>query len=369
MTDREPAASASASTSTRPPGTHPSSQLGGHVPLLRRPRPLRRGARVRQRVEPAAPLRTTNLLTARVLRGPRPERVERINFGTALLVLRYEDPIRLRARTSRRWTCSRPGAWRSCAAATRTHPNDVNDAAFRLTPDGSKKPPRRQHRPLAFVPRGRTGVDRRRPRPPVARSIRAAAEPRSERLLKQLWYGSGSVASPSTAASKGLDLFVSTVGPGDVEATQVQQIAAYRQHLGDHRQPRAPRIGVGRYVLPVVDPGDRERYERFVDWFVNEFAALGAAPILLGTPAEIVEQIEASSVTNQADILLVYLPYGFTHRGRASCSATSARRLPPARRRCDRRRVAAADGGITRRGMTAARGLHVVVPEYPVPPE
>jgi alkanesulfonate monooxygenase SsuD/methylene tetrahydromethanopterin reductase-like flavin-dependent oxidoreductase (luciferase family) len=236
------------------------------------------------------------------------QRARRIGFGTALLVLRYQDPILLGEELSTLDLIS-GGRLEVVYSNSRNFRAEFQDGIFRITPEQVADRIDNNLSRLRSALRGEPVHIITEPGVFAPDGPELLLQPRSPRLVNHLWYGSGSVPSAVEAGEQGLNLFVSTVGPGDVEATQVDQIRAYKSGLTG---ATGGRIGVGRYVLPVTKPGQAERYERFHRWFTGEFSRMGSAPIYYGEPDQVVEGLLASDVVKQSETLLVYLPYGFT---------------------------------------------------------
>jgi alkanesulfonate monooxygenase SsuD/methylene tetrahydromethanopterin reductase-like flavin-dependent oxidoreductase (luciferase family) len=236
------------------------------------------------------------------------QRTTRMTFGTALIVLRYYDPIQL-AEELATLDVLTGGRVEVVYSNSRENQHAFQDTIFGLRAEDAEE--RIEH-----------GLDRLRralageplhvladATPTLDAGTQIYLQPQSPRLVNQLWYGSGSVRSAREAGENGLHLFVSTVGFGDVEQVQVEQLA---EHRAAYCGPTPPRIGVGRYVLPVTKAGQATAYAAWEEGFRRSFARMGTAPIYVGPPEQIIEEMVASKVVAEADTLLVYLPWDFS---------------------------------------------------------
>ncbi len=137
---------------------------------------------------------------------------------------------------------------------------------------------------------------------------RLHAFPRSPGLEHRLGYGAGSLASALRAARLGLNLVLSTIhseatGP-TLGHTQAEVIVRYREEFAVHHPDRAPRVALGRSILPILDDEDRREFaglKEFYDGLVTEDGRYTddsrpggqASPLYAGTPEEIVDRLSA----------------------------------------------------------------------------
>ncbi|MBN7794031.1 LLM class flavin-dependent oxidoreductase [Microbacterium esteraromaticum] len=144
-----------------------------------------------------------------------------------------------------------------------------------------------------------------------------AIEPQSPTLRNHIWWGSGSRATAETTGRMGLNMMSSTLV---TEATgqpfhelQREQIdlfrAAYRQagHTG------APRVSVSRSVFPLIDDRDRAYFGLrsaengdqvgVIDGLRSTFGKTYAAE-----PDVLIEQLKADEAVMAADTLMLTIP-------------------------------------------------------------
>lgn len=150
---------------------------------------------------------------------------------------------------------------------------------------------------------------------------RPRLRPHAPGLRQRLWYGGGSLRSARWAAENGFHLLVGNLNTGedtdDFFVAQRRHIEAFRSHW---RGEGAPKIAVGRVIVP-LDGADTTARRRFRDYaesrHVRTLQPQGErrtlfTPDLVGTGAEIVEQLHADPVLPLVDTLRLELPYNFS---------------------------------------------------------
>jgi Luciferase-like monooxygenase len=177
------------------------------------------------------------------------QRTTRMTFGTALIVLRYYDPIQL-AEELATLDLLTGGRVEVVYSNSRDNHQEFQDTIFGLRDED--------------------------------------AEERIEHSLDRL---------PRALAGEPLHVH------------QVEQLA---EHRAAYRGTTPARIGVGRYILPVTKPGQAAAYAAWEEGFRRYFARMEVAPIFIGEPGRVVEEMVGSKVVTEADTLLVYLPWDFT---------------------------------------------------------
>jgi alkanesulfonate monooxygenase SsuD/methylene tetrahydromethanopterin reductase-like flavin-dependent oxidoreductase (luciferase family) len=152
---------------------------------------------------------------------------------------------------------------------------------------------------------------------------RPRLQPRSPGLLDRLWYGGGSLRSIRWAAGNGLNLLTGNViqgeGTDDFVTAQLALIAEYRRLLPADRPGR---VALGRVVVPLdgADPATRAKYRAYAaSRHERTLRPQGDrrtlfAPDLVGTAAEIVERLRADRAVGEVTELRLELPYEFDER-------------------------------------------------------
>ncbi len=146
---------------------------------------------------------------------------------------------------------------------------------------------------------------------------RLPIEPRSATLRDHIWWGSGSRATAEETGRRGLNLMSSTLL---TEATgrpfhelQREQIDLFRAAYREAGHTGAPRVSVSRSVFPLVDDRDRAYFGRgsadghdqigVIDGFRSTFGKTYAAE-----PDVLIEQLKADEAVMAADTLLLTIP-------------------------------------------------------------
>jgi alkanesulfonate monooxygenase SsuD/methylene tetrahydromethanopterin reductase-like flavin-dependent oxidoreductase (luciferase family) len=149
---------------------------------------------------------------------------------------------------------------------------------------------------------------------------RPRLQPQSPGLLDRVWYGGGSLRSIRWAAGQGLNLLTGNVvqgeGTDDFVTAQLELISEYRRLLPAGRPGR---IALGRVVVPLdgADPATRARYRTYAAGrHERTLTPQGErrilfAPDLVGTAQEIIERLHADRAVAEVSELRLELPYEF----------------------------------------------------------
>ncbi|HEV6953340.1 MAG TPA: LLM class flavin-dependent oxidoreductase [Promicromonospora sp.] len=251
------------------------------------------------------------------LLGALAARTSRIELGTAVIDMRYENPLqaaelaaaadllsdgRLQLGLSRG---SQEPALRGYESfgyrpADGQHPGDMareHTRLFRAAVAGE---------PLAVTDPAETGV--RAPLP---------LTPHSAGLAQRLWWGSATRDSARWAGEHGYHLLSSTLLSEDtgVPFTQLQaeQIRLFRAAWGEAGHTGAPRVAVVRTVLPIVTAQDEALFGRSRYGAVEQVGVLGGAVSrfgrsYVGEPDQLVADLRADEAVQDADTLLLAIP-------------------------------------------------------------
>src|ERR1700674_5447677 len=142
-------------------------------------------------------------------------------------------------------------------------------------------------------------------------------EPYSESLRERIWWGAGSNATAIWAAKLGMNLQSSTLKSDETgEAFHVQQAAqirAYRAAWKEAGHKREPRVSVSRSIFALVDDRDRAYFGRgredddqigFID--ANTRAIFGRS--YAAEPDTLIDQLRKDEAITEADTLLLTVP-------------------------------------------------------------
>lgn len=142
-------------------------------------------------------------------------------------------------------------------------------------------------------------------------------EPHSEGLRDRLWWGAGSNATAQWAAKLGMNLQSSTLKDDETgepfHVQQAAQIRAYREAWKEAGHERTPRVSVSRSIFALVDDRDRAYFGRgskesdsigYLD--ANTRAIFGRS--YAAEPDVLVKELAKDEAVAEADTLLLTIP-------------------------------------------------------------
>jgi alkanesulfonate monooxygenase SsuD/methylene tetrahydromethanopterin reductase-like flavin-dependent oxidoreductase (luciferase family) len=246
-------------------------------------------------------------------------RTSRIEIGTAVIDMRYENPLYMAEDAGAADIISRG---RLQLGISRGSPEQVIDGwrYFGYAPaDGETDADMARRHAEAFleVLEGR-GFATPNPRPMFANPPGLLrVEPHSEGLRDRIWWGSSSNATSRLAATLAMNLQSSTLKDDESgEALHVQQrkqIEVYPEAWKAAGHERQPRVSVSRSIFPLVDDRDRAYFGRdgrdqdrigFID--ANTRAIFGRS--YAAEPELLIRQLAADEAIAAADTLLLTIP-------------------------------------------------------------
>jgi len=151
---------------------------------------------------------------------------------------------------------------------------------------------------------------------------RPRLQPFAKGLSERVWYGGGSQRSAAWAGEEGLNLLtgngISGEDTDDFFTAQVRLIETYRG-AGRRAGNGGRRIALGRVIVPFdsADEPTRKRYKAYAAGRHDRTRRLNGekrtlfATDLVGTSADILEQLFADPVLPLVDELRLELPYEF----------------------------------------------------------
>jgi alkanesulfonate monooxygenase SsuD/methylene tetrahydromethanopterin reductase-like flavin-dependent oxidoreductase (luciferase family) len=150
------------------------------------------------------------------------------------------------------------------------------------------------------------------PHPPGLRGI----EPQSPGLRERIWWGAGTRATAEWAAEQGMNLMSSTLLTEDTgvpfHQLQAEQIQRFREAWAAAGHEREPRVSVSRSIFPLVSDLDRAYFGQeagstdqvgFLDGGAARFGKSYA-----GEPEQLVRQLAEDEAIAAADTLLLTIP-------------------------------------------------------------
>ena len=260
---------------------------------------------------------------ARQLASPFPllaamaARTSRVEVGTAVIDMRYENPLYMAEEAAATDLISggrlQPGisrgspetALRGSEAFGYLPPTDIGDAQLA-----------RQKTALFLAAVSGQTVADADPRMTGGQPGRLAIQPQSPGLRDRIWWGSGTRATAEWAARQGMNLMSSTLLVEDTgvrfDELQAEQIARFRAAWAEAGWAREPRVSVSRSVLPLVSDEDRSYFggERSSEDQVGILEGVRArfGKSYVGEPDELAVELAKDVAVQAADTLLITVP-------------------------------------------------------------
>ena len=271
-------------------------------------------------------------------------RTNRIEIGTAVIDLRYENPLYMAEEAAAADLIS---GGRLQLGISRGSPETVLRGAesfgYRPAEGETDADVARAKGELFLAAIGGAAVARTDPaRTGISGGL--AIQPQSPGLADRIWWGSGTRATAQWAARVGLNLQSSTLLSEDTgvpfDQLQAEQIQLYRAAWAEQGWSREPRVSVSRSVLPITEDIDRMYFGEqghddqigLLDGVRSRFGRTFA-----GEPDRIAAELAADEAVRAADTSTVHRaePAG---RGLQRAHPGHDRRTHRARHRLDARR-------------------------------
>lgn len=267
------------------------------------------------------------------------QRTSRIELGTAVIPLGWENPLRLAEDLATVDILSGGRINPGVSVGPPMHFEQLKEALYPDTADVEDFGYERVRRLLDFV-RGKPATDFSGVEGFEVFSDRV--QPHSPGLGRRLWYGGGSTGSAKWAGEHGMNFLTSSVvkaeGPDesrDFAEIQLSHIRTFRAH---HPDGDAARVSQGLVVIPTdsASPEQRAKYEEFARKRTPRTASpqgparLMFAPDLVGTSDEIAELLHAHVAFREIDEVAFALPFTFEHEDYVQILTDMATKLGPA---------------------------------------
>ena len=261
---------------------------------------------------------------ARQLASPYPllaavaARTTRIEIGTGVIDMRYENPLHMAEDAGAADLIS---GGRLQLGISRGSPEQVVDG-FRYfdhhPADGeSDADMARRHTARFLQVLGGEGFAEPNPRPmfPNPPGL-LRIEPHSPGLRDRIWWGAGTRATADWTGKQGMNLMSSTLLTEDTglpfHQLQAEQIRIFRDAWATAGHQRAPRVSVSRSIFPIVNDVDRRLFGTqqggadqvgYLDGGMARFGKTYA-----GEPDRLVEELAGDEAVAAADTLLITVP-------------------------------------------------------------
>ncbi|MGD0565673.1 MAG: LLM class flavin-dependent oxidoreductase [Roseiarcus sp.] len=262
---------------------------------------------------------------ARQLASPFPllaavgAKTNRIEIGTAVIDMRYENPLYMAEDAG---AADLIAGGRLQLGISRGSPEQVIEGwrYFGYAPaegESDAEMGRRHAKALLDVLRGE-GFARPNPRPMFSNPPGLLRlEPYSEGLRERIWWGAGSNATAVWAAKLGMNLQSSTLKDDETgepfHIQQAAQIRAYRVAWKEAGHAREPRVSVSRSIFALVDDRDRAYFGRGREeedqiGLIDEKTRAIFGRSYAAEPDVLVEQLGRDEAIAEADTLLLTVP-------------------------------------------------------------
>jgi alkanesulfonate monooxygenase SsuD/methylene tetrahydromethanopterin reductase-like flavin-dependent oxidoreductase (luciferase family) len=246
-------------------------------------------------------------------------RTKRIEIGTAVIDMRYENPLYM---VEDAGAADLIAGGRLQLGISRGSPEQVIDG-FRYfgyaPPEGQTDADMaREHASVFLQALSGVGFARPNPTPMFANPPGLLRpEPHSPGLRDRIWWGAGSRATAEWAGTQGLNLMSSTLLTEDAgvpfHELQAEQIRLFRAAWTAAGHAREPRVSVSRSIFALVDDRDRAYFGR-ANQATDQVGYLDAQTKAIfgrsyaAEPDVLVKQLASDTAIQAADTLLLTVP-------------------------------------------------------------
>jgi alkanesulfonate monooxygenase SsuD/methylene tetrahydromethanopterin reductase-like flavin-dependent oxidoreductase (luciferase family) len=243
-------------------------------------------------------------------------RTSKIEIGTAVIDMRYENPLYM---VEDAGSADLISGGRLQLGISRGSPEQVIDGYryFGYVPaEGiDQADMAREHTRVFLEALKGEGFAEPNPRPMFANPPGLLrVEPHSHGLRERIWWGAGTRKTAEWAAEQGMNLMSSTLLSEDTgvpfHQLQAEQIERFRNAW--IASDREPRVSVSRSIFPIVNDLDRMYFGRegdsqdqigYLDGGIARFGKTYAGP-----PEQLIDQLAKDEAIASADTLLLTIP-------------------------------------------------------------
>jgi alkanesulfonate monooxygenase SsuD/methylene tetrahydromethanopterin reductase-like flavin-dependent oxidoreductase (luciferase family) len=265
------------------------------------------------------------------------QRTTRIELGTAVTPLAWENPLRLAEDLATVDVLSGGRLNPGVSVGPPMHWDDVKAALYPDTAEVEDFSYERVLRLLRFVAGERASTFAGREG--VVEEWSDRVQPHAPGLRRRMWYGGASLRSAQWAGTNGMNFLSSSVvkaeDSADFAAIQAAQLQAFRAH---HPDGAAARASQGLVIIPTdsASAEQRARYAAYVEARTPRTAVpqgparLLFARDLIGTSEQLAEQLYAHAGFREVREVAFALPFSFEHEDYVQILTDIATRLGPA---------------------------------------
>ncbi|MFE2425809.1 LLM class flavin-dependent oxidoreductase [Streptomyces sp. NPDC059373] len=264
------------------------------------------------------------------------QRTSRIDLGTAVIPLGWENPLRLAEDLATVDILSGGRLNPGVSIGPPMNYDQVRTALYPDTADSENFGYERVQRLLEHV-RGEPATDFSGIKGFEVFSDRV--QPHAPGLGRRLWYGGASLQSARWAGEHGMNFLTSSVVKAeeseDFAEVQLSHIRTFRTH---HPDGDRARVSQGLVVIPTdnASPEQRAKYEEYALKRTPRTAApqgparMMFAPDLVGSSTEIAERLYSHAAFREIDEVAFALPFTFDHDDYVQILTDIATKLGPA---------------------------------------
>ena len=245
-------------------------------------------------------------------------RTKKIELGTAVIDMRYENPLYMAEDAG---AADLIAGGRLQLGISRGSPEQVIDG-WRyfgyVPPDGQTDADMaRTHAEIFLETLRGQGFAKPNPRPMFSNPTGLLrVEPHSEGLRERIWWGAGTNATAEWAAKLGMNLQSSTLKIDEsgkpFHVQQAEQIRLYREAWKAAGHERTPRVSVSRSIFALVSDQDRMYFDN--DESEDQVGLLSEKERAIfgrsyaAEPDALIEQLKGDEGIAEADTLLLTVP-------------------------------------------------------------
>jgi len=264
-------------------------------------------------------------------------RTSRIEIGTGVIDMRYENPLYMAEEAAAADLIS---GGRLQLGVSRGSPETVLRGAEvfgYVPPDGATAAELARSKTEIFLDAISGAAVARTDPARTGVSGGLAIQPQSPGLRERIWWGAGTRATAQWAAGIGVNLQSSTLLSEDTgvpfDELQAEQISLYREAWAEAGHDREPRVSISRSVLPITEEIDRVYFGRqenedqvgLLEGVRSRFGRTYA-----GEPDQIAAELAADAAVQAADTILFTVPNQLGVAYNARILETITRLIAPA---------------------------------------